>query len=450
MYRQITNNDVQEQARPEIFGNLILYSVQPALAPGNTSSDVYIYDLSTNENRALATTNSSEYGVDISGSRVIIYDQGANVLKLINTNGTPINVNLPVGSGINSAIDSNNIAFADTRTNNVIGVYNIQSQSNSSYTIASTVVKTDFDISGSNIVYKEVNNIWTINTSGNNRRKLTSNRAINVSAPQISGDNVVFRETSISNDLVQSVQVYNLTTNNTINIQIPNNGSVLSEPDISGNLVVSFGTNANEERILYGSYADGTNLTALTTPGQVRLANAVSLSGNNAVWSDADAGYNDYELFGLTVAIDPLFRFYNPASKGHFFTASAQERDTVLANPDWGYRYEGVGFKNSVTTGIDLNPVYRFYNPVSRGHFFTINAAEKDTVLANPDWGYRYEDVGFYAFGASSNQGTDIFRFYNAESKGHFFTASTQEKDTVLANPDWGYQYEGVAFRGYI
>jgi hypothetical protein len=147
---------------------------------------------------------------------------------------------------------------------------------------------------------------------------------------------------------------------------------------------------------------------------------------------------------GLDDLDDPVYRFYNPVSKGHFFTASTSERDTLINNPSWGYVYEGSPFKVSTTSDDSLLPVYRFYNPTSGGHFFTTNEAEKNTVLNNPQ--YNFEGIGFYTYGANAQMGSDVYRFYNSQSQGHFFTASEAEKNTVLNNPQWGYSFEGVGF----
>jgi hypothetical protein len=142
----------------------------------------------------------------------------------------------------------------------------------------------------------------------------------------------------------------------------------------------------------------------------------------------------------------PVYRFYNAQSRGHFFTTSTAERDTVLANQQWGYTAEGVGFRSSTSPGANLLPVYRFYNPISKGHFFTTDEAEKNNVLANPQWQYTFEGVGFYTYGASASLGSDVYRFYNPISRGHFFTISDAEKNNVLANPQWQYTFEGVGF----
>lgn len=46
---------------------------------------------------------------------------------------------------------------------------------------------------------------------------------------------------------------------------------------------------------------------------------------------------------------------------------------------------------------MKLLPVHRFFNTKAEGHFFTINEAEKDTVIENYKW-FRYEGIAFYAY----------------------------------------------------
>jgi choice-of-anchor C domain-containing protein len=156
--------------------------------------------------------------------------------------------------------------------------------------------------------------------------------------------------------------------------------------------------------------------------------------------SVVDLSYSD-NLLNASV-----YRFYNPRSRGHFFTTNEGERDTLLNNPQWGYIYENEGFKASEIPGPYETPIYRFYNPKSQGHFFTASEAEKNTVLANPQWGYQFENVGFYAYGSQVAGSVPVYRFYNPFSQGHFFTINEAEKNTVLANPQWGYSFEGVGF----
>ncbi len=87
-------------------------------------------------------------------------------------------------------------------------------------------------------------------------------------------------------------------------------------------------------------------------------------------------------------------------------------------------------------------PVYRFFNTVAGGHFFTTSEAERDAVMRDLPQ-YRFEGVGFYAYGAETNLGADIYRFFNTIAGGHFFTSSIEERDAVIRNlPE--YNYEGI------
>ena len=43
--------------------------------------------------------------------------------------------------------------------------------------------------------------------------------------------------------------------------------------------------------------------------------------------------------------------------------------------------------------------MYRFFNNNAGGHFFTISESEKATVISNYNW-FRYEGIGFYAYPA--------------------------------------------------
>jgi hypothetical protein len=41
-------------------------------------------------------------------------------------------------------------------------------------------------------------------------------------------------------------------------------------------------------------------------------------------------------------------------------------------------------------------PVYRFYNRQANSHFYTIDPAERDSVITQLGWKYTYEGVAYY------------------------------------------------------
>ncbi len=91
-------------------------------------------------------------------------------------------------------------------------------------------------------------------------------------------------------------------------------------------------------------------------------------------------------------------------------------------------------------------PIYRFYSKNYKGHFFTLDEDEKDSLInTNPNW--RYEGIAFYAFGEKGEGMATLHRFYSKAYRGHFFTIDEAEKDNLIANnPNW--KYEGEA--GYV
>ena len=74
----------------------------------------------------------------------------------------------------------------------------------------------------------------------------------------------------------------------------------------------------------------------------------------------------------------PLFRFYNSLSQSHVYTANTYERDLLISDYSQSLLYEGVAYNvYSSNVFTDVNPVYRFYNPQSDSHFYTANEYER-------------------------------------------------------------------------
>ena len=82
-------------------------------------------------------------------------------------------------------------------------------------------------------------------------------------------------------------------------------------------------------------------------------------------------------------------------------------------------------------------PMYRMYNPNSGEHFYTADTDERDTLIKA---GWKYEGVGFYVPALS---GAPVYRLYNATLGDHMYTTSAQEKQELEAK---GWTYESIAF----
>lgn len=139
-----------------------------------------------------------------------------------------------------------------------------------------------------------------------------------------------------------------------------------------------------------------------------------------------------------------VYRFYNAVAGAHFYTASAAERDFLIAN-DSRLRYEGISFYAYVRGAQDLAPVYRLYNTVTGTHFYTISAGERDYAATNPRFIY---DIQSWWVAASPTTGASpVYRFYRPAVGAHFYTISEGEKESVRASADW--VFEGVAYHAW-
>ena len=58
--------------------------------------------------------------------------------------------------------------------------------------------------------------------------------------------------------------------------------------------------------------------------------------------------------------------------------------------------FEGVGYSEHTSQQVGDAPVYRFFETTSGGHFFTASAAERDTVQATRS-DMRFEGIAFFA-----------------------------------------------------
>ncbi|MFA5993674.1 MAG: S8 family serine peptidase, partial [Parcubacteria group bacterium] len=145
----------------------------------------------------------------------------------------------------------------------------------------------------------------------------------------------------------------------------------------------------------------------------------------------------------------PVYRFWSDTKQGHFFTASTTEKDYIIANyPDNVWHYEGVGFNAYADQISGTTPVYRFWSDTKQHHFYTASEDEKNYVISTyPTNVWKYEGIAYYAFNSPQSNTTPIYRFWSDTKQGHFYTASENEKNYIIANyPLNVWKYESVAW----
>ena len=140
-----------------------------------------------------------------------------------------------------------------------------------------------------------------------------------------------------------------------------------------------------------------------------------------------------------------VWRFYNPATGAHFFTASESERDAVRFNSALKhFQYEGPAFETSNQATAELSPVFRFYNVLTGVHFYTISEQERDYINANLRQ-LHYEGIAYYASKLPGAGLQALHRFFLAARGFHFYSASESEVASIRSNLPQ-YRYEGIAY----
>jgi N-acetylmuramoyl-L-alanine amidase len=141
-----------------------------------------------------------------------------------------------------------------------------------------------------------------------------------------------------------------------------------------------------------------------------------------------------------------VYRFWNRATGTHFYTASESEMQRVVATWPTIFRLEGVAYTVDTSPGYATQPLYRFYNFRKGVHFYTASAAERDDILARLGGTFRLEGVAYQVIPSSAGTGTPVYRFYNFRRDVHFYTASAAERDDVVARLSGTYRLEGIAY----
>lgn len=153
-------------------------------------------------------------------------------------------------------------------------------------------------------------------------------------------------------------------------------------------------------------------------------------TNSDALVSASEATVSDNKA---VVETRNMFRFYNPNSGEHFYTASKKE-GLYLRNHGW--TYEGIGW---VAPKKSNSPVYRLYNPNAGDHHYTRSTKERNYLLKQ---GWKDEGIGWYS---DDHKAVALKRQYNpnAVAGTHNYTTSTKEANYLVS---LGWKDEGIAW----
>ena len=156
--------------------------------------------------------------------------------------------------------------------------------------------------------------------------------------------------------------------------------------------------------------------------------------------------------------IGDLFRYFNGAVSDHFYTRNAAEIGTTVNGTmgRFGYKSEGTAGKCLIEKDAagKAVPLYRYWNPGNKDHFYTTNANEIGKIIPGQvgKFGYTSEGITCWVYrNANDYPGiVPLYRYWRAASSDHFYTTNAGEIGVTEANKvgKFGYTSEGIA--GYI
>jgi hypothetical protein len=141
-----------------------------------------------------------------------------------------------------------------------------------------------------------------------------------------------------------------------------------------------------------------------------------------------------------------VYRFYNRQTGVHLYTTDEAERATVQNTLSSLYSLEGIAYALDTSSTANNAPLYRFYDFKRGVHFYTASEDEKNTVLTTLGGTYSYDGPS-YNVSLTPVAGTQpVWRFYNVTKGVHFYTSDINERDSVIHNLGHIYRYEGESY----
>lgn len=111
-----------------------------------------------------------------------------------------------------------------------------------------------------------------------------------------------------------------------------------------------------------------------------------------------------YALGNPADGLLPVYRFANLRTGTHLYTISESEKNNVIATLSGLFRFEGVGWYAKQSPAAGWTPIYRLRNQVTGSHFYTASATERDQILAS-SLPFFYEGLAYYVHGGGPYPG---------------------------------------------
>lgn len=273
-----------------------------------------------------------------------------------------------------------------------------------------------------------------------------------------------------------SVVIYRLDTpvvatlTATLNVSVSgtaNLADVFAATDPAGNAITTYQaytTSSSDWFTVDGTSSTATSAASAVTAsslsdiifdrGAVAVTDTVTVRAyNGTYWGDwttidttpnASMGMSN-PLTAATGDEVSIYRFFDTTDGTHFFTASATEAASISATRT-DLTYEGVGLTgyDTASASPSSEAVYRFFDVADGTHFYTASTSERDSLLATRS-DMTFEGTAFYEDATPQSGDTAVYRFFDTTHGTHLFTQSASEQASILATrPDL--VSEGIAF----
>jgi kumamolisin len=189
--------------------------------------------------------------------------------------------------------------------------------------------------------------------------------------------------------------------------------------------------------------------TGLGSPNGRQLLTALSIGLGDHFYtasaSERDSAIAQYAylsagIAGYVAASPTTVPLYRLTGDHHFFTTSLAERDAAISQS--GFSSDGVTAWVWQSPANGLTPLFRLANFSNGDHFYTTSSDERDAAIR--DYGYQSEGITCYVYSTPTASTSPVFRLANNATNDHFYTASPDERDAAVAQ--YGYQFESIAF----
>jgi beta propeller repeat protein len=329
--RHITNGTVSRLygQYPGICKNKIVW-----IDARNSSQEIHLYDVFTNAERIISTSNEKILDLHIYGDYIVWketldFENHTIYLYNISNNTKMALLSAPIQSVSSIAIYGNIVVWSedDWGDNGVVSyIYNITNRTKWRLT---EDLATDFSIYEDKIIWVGINytmrsrNVYIYNMT-TNRKEMVTNDSINKYEPKIHGDEITWM---VFENNIWHVYIYNMTTK-TSRI-LTNSTYNQTYPEIYGNTLV------------WADYRSGDNeiyMCDLATNKELRITNNSAyqgfpkIYGSRIIWLDNRSGKWDVYMYDMNKA--PTINNIGPLTNNTITIKEGEKQDFYMKAED--------------------------------------------------------------------------------------------------------------------